>query len=361
MIYSELIEKALFELNISKAALSRAMGISVTTLNRILSNESPLPTTEAIERLAALGVDVTELDYNEIYYEYISKKFEGEYIWKSDAEEDGNIELYHKKCKTQFYINMHNIGRNKILRPFCREEKAREYHEKYQSTHVPPPRPVPRFEYDSNNEKHFEIYDNLLWKCYKGSREKFVVTPDGVTIIGRRSFHNCKKIKEIRLSDDVIKIGESAFSGCEKLDKIYLSKNLEIICDGAFNFTKIRELQIPAKVRYIHHDAFEFCDTLVKITVEPGNTCFKIIDNCLVDLKDNSIIKTFTPLTEEEIYAEQCKLAKKAADKKYNDTKRKKRQPKSMLEQLEEMTKMFDKLNEDLRALAESLNVNDND
>ncbi len=361
MIYSELIEKALFELNISKAALSRELGISVTTLNRILSNESPLPSTEVIERLADLGVDVSELDYKEIYYDYIEQKFDGEYIWKSDAETDGNIELYHKKCKTQFHINFDSIGRSKILCPFCREEKNREYREKYQSTHQPPPRPVPQFEYDSNNDKLFEIYDTLLWKCYKGSREKNVVIPDGITIIGRRSFHNCKKIKEIRMSDTVIKIGESAFSGCEKLEKIHLSEKLEIISDGAFNWTKIRELNIPAKVRYIHHNAFEFCETLVKITVEPANTCYKIIDNCLVDLKDNSIIKKFTPLTEKELYEEQRRLAKKAADKKYNETKRKKQQPKSMLEQLEEMTKMFNKLSEDIHTFAETLNIKDED
>ena len=46
---------------------------------------------------------------------------------------------------------------------FClggtREEKTREYREKYQSTHQPSPRPVPRFIYDSNNDKHFKIHD----------------------------------------------------------------------------------------------------------------------------------------------------------------------------------------------------------
>ena len=114
MIYSELIKFALHEMNISKTCFAKEMGISVTTLYRILNGEIVIPTPDILEKLLKKGFDISSLDYNDIYYEYIVNRFNYEYIWMEDIR-DGYIKLKHKKCGSISLIHINDIQKNKEL------------------------------------------------------------------------------------------------------------------------------------------------------------------------------------------------------------------------------------------------------
>ena len=67
MIYSELIATALHELNMSKKAFAEEIGISVTTLYRILNNKIFLPSKKILKKLSNKGIDISLLLWYIVY------------------------------------------------------------------------------------------------------------------------------------------------------------------------------------------------------------------------------------------------------------------------------------------------------
>ncbi len=84
----------------------------------------------------------------------------------------------------------------------------------------------------------FVINKGLL-KKYTG-KDKDVVIPDGIEIIGGNSFINNKKIESVIIPDGVKEIRRAAFSGCINLKSVVL----------------------PSTITIIHEAAFEHCDNL---------------------------------------------------------------------------------------------------
>ena len=81
--------------------------------------------------------------------------------------------------------------------------------------------------------------------------------PDTITFL---NFTNCPAVAAVRLPDSLTELGDGAFSHC----------------DG------ITELHIPAKLRYIGEESFMYMPSLKKITVDPANTYYYALNNCLV-------------------------------------------------------------------------------
>jgi hypothetical protein len=98
---------------------------------------------------------------------------------------------------------------------------------------------------------------------------ELVDLPEGLLEIRARGFANCINLFEIDLPENLQTIGNEAFQTCERL----------------------KEISIPAKVNVIGQGAFSDCISLKSISVAPGNTRFKVVDDCLIDIQAKTLIQ----------------------------------------------------------------------
>lgn len=133
-------------------------------------------------------------------------------------------------------------------------------------------------------DKDFEIKNQWLLK-YTG-KNKSVVIPDGIIVIGRNAFSN-KKLEEVYIPDTVRKIDMFAFENCNKLEKIRMSQNIDVIRSSAFrNCINLEEIQLPDKDILLEAGAFCGCVKLIKsplsekmvIGGNPFSGCKKLAD-----------------------------------------------------------------------------------
>ncbi len=184
LIYSDLIKIAIHELNIPKYQFAEEMGISVATLYRILKNEAILPSNSVLQKLEERGIDTSELDYNEIYYEYVSKRYPN-FQWIADINYD-SVKLRCRKCNTIYKFSLEEIAsQNDVCCPNCREQKSSK--------------PEPYFIYDDRGNKLFKIFENKLIQFFKSTKYNTITIPDGITEIGQKVFWEYSNLQEAKL------------------------------------------------------------------------------------------------------------------------------------------------------------------
>ena len=179
----------------------------------------------------------------------------------------------------------------------------------------------------------FVINKGLL-KKYTG-KNKDVVIPDGIEIIGGNSFINNKKIESVIIPDGVKEIRRAAFSGCINLKSVVLPSTITIIYEAAFekcdnlyfkelpsSLKKIdckikidqsvkslvvpegveklgymalggeyEEVYLPKSLMDLNHAALD-SKVLKKIVVDPNNKVYDSRDdsNAVIETKTNTIL-----------------------------------------------------------------------
>jgi hypothetical protein len=93
--------------------------------------------------------------------------------------------------------------------------------------------------------------------------------PDTIIEILSRAFYNCINLFEIDLPDNLQSIGKSAFQGCTKLTEVY----------------------IPASVKSISEAVFADCRNLTSIKVDPANSRYSVVQDCLIDNSTGLLIQ----------------------------------------------------------------------
>ncbi|MCI6653493.1 MAG: fibronectin type III domain-containing protein [Ruminococcus sp.] len=128
--------------------------------------------------------------------------------------------------------------------------------------------------------EQYDSYLDIPWYRWNENIEK-VVIEEGVTVICRCAFNECKNLKEVSIADSVISIGFGAFCECESLKQVSISKNVSKI--GA--------------------TAFAGCKKLEKIEVDENNVCYSSINGDLyedwyqMELKQYALGKPDTEFT----------------------------------------------------------------
>lgn len=122
--------------------------------------------------------------------------------------------------------------------------------------------------------------DNILYYSYSDSDSKFhsfhsnlcdVELPQGLSYIGARAFCDSPELTEVKIPSTVTKIEQSAFSGCTGLTKIELPPQLEEIGYSSFyGCSGLTEITIPSSVKIIRSGAFEKCYSLESVTLSEG-------------------------------------------------------------------------------------------
>lgn len=96
----------------------------------------------------------------------------------------------------------------------------------------------------------FVINKGLL-KKYTG-KDKNIIIPDGIEIIGGNSFINNKKIESVIIPDGVKEIRRAAFSGCINLKSVVLPSTITIIHEAAFeNCDNLYFKELPSSLKKI--------------------------------------------------------------------------------------------------------------
>lgn len=116
---------------------------------------------------------------------------------------------------------------------------------------------------------------------------------DGVsyTVVSVKGFSGNNTLELIKLPESVISILAKAFSYCSKLSEITLHEGLTSIGSDAFyDCGLLTELHIPASVTSIGDAAFSKCTNLKDITIAEGNPTYKMVANCLVNVKTGALL-----------------------------------------------------------------------
>ena len=148
--------------------------------------------------------------------------------------------------------------------------------------------------------KYVSLNDNLktigenerIGGVFEGCEElEKIVIPEGVTILGSRTFMECSSLKEIVLPSTLKELGDYCFYGCKSLKAITLPKSLKKIGKKCFAFClSLRELYINDNIKYVPQDAFTHSG-IRKLSFPPKNIPFDETSSFNVnDIKKMSVI-----------------------------------------------------------------------
>ncbi len=101
-------------------------------------------------------------------------------------------------------------------------------------------------------------------------------------------FYGCNVLKKIICPISCEFIGIYAFDGCTSLESIVLNEGLQRISFGAFNNTRIKELDLPASFRELMADGWS-PNSISTVKVEEGNQTLISVDGVLFS-KDMSTL-----------------------------------------------------------------------
>jgi len=94
-----------------------------------------------------------------------------------------------------------------------------------------------------------------------------------------------------------IKMG--AFVGCKNLSEIHLPQSLKKIDHNAFNWSGIKELNLPASLEFIA--PIGRCSSMVKINVDPANPNYQSIDGVLYDKQVTTLLHVPSQLKMQKL------------------------------------------------------------
>ncbi len=118
-----------------------------------------------------------------------------------------------------------------------------------------------------------------------------VVLPSGVITVGEGAFADCVGLTEMVFPDGVKTIGGGAFGGCTRLEEVRLGSGLTGLGDHAFKgCSALTEIMLPKSLTELEYNAFSNCESLKRIAVEEGNSKYRSVNNCIVDIERKALV-----------------------------------------------------------------------
>lgn len=94
-----------------------------------------------------------------------------------------------------------------------------------------------------------------------------IIIPENVKAIGNYAFAS-SSLKSISIPSSVKTIGQSAFSGCRWMNEANMSNNVESIGEAAFSIcTSLKTINLPSALKEIGAKAFYECGSIKEITI----------------------------------------------------------------------------------------------
>lgn len=112
----------------------------------------------------------------------------------------------------------------------------------------------------------FIIKDGVLEKYVGDDQESTVEIPQGVQVIGRFAFADCKHLQHVVFNEGLIRIDAHAFIRACSLQELILPQSLEIIIEEAFSdCTSLERIIFPNQLKKIEGYAFTGCTALKEL------------------------------------------------------------------------------------------------
>lgn len=118
--------------------------------------------------------------------------------------------------------------------------------------------------------------------------------------IGKRAFHDCPKLRRIRLPQSLNYIDSAALAELSSLDSIVLPEGLRRIGDEAFyRCTELSYIDLPASLDSLGEHVFLYCTKLRRLTVHADNRRYDSRQDCngVVDKSTGRLLATCTRTT----------------------------------------------------------------
>ena len=110
-----------------------------------------------------------------------------------------------------------------------------------------------------------KIKDSAFSRCTGLTK---IELPPQLEEVGYSSFYGCSGLTEITIPSSVKTIRSGAFENCTSLESVTLSEGIGEIGTEAFQYTKLKSLNIPKSVKKLGHDIVRHCQHLAYITIE---------------------------------------------------------------------------------------------
>ena len=96
--------------------------------------------------------------------------------------------------------------------------------------------------------------------------------PSNLSSIGDWAFSNCSGLTSVVLPSSITKMGECVFYYCKNLSSVKLPSEITAISNGAFGYSSLKDIELPAGITSIGDDAFVNCSNLQNINLPSGIT-----------------------------------------------------------------------------------------
>lgn len=144
----------------------------------------------------------------------------------------------------------------------------------------------------------FELSEDETYYIVSGynGTESDVVIPaeyEGLPVkeIGVMAFEECEILTSIEMPDSIVTIGNYAFKLCANLTSAKIGNSVRTIGGHAFDCCEsLTSIEIPDSVTSIGSYVFSGCDELASMVVSSGNTVYKSVDNCLIEIDTKTLI-----------------------------------------------------------------------
>lgn len=133
-------------------------------------------------------------------------------------------------------------------------------------------------DYETKKYTVSKIHDYAFYEC----SATFISLPKTINEIGQQAFNGAASLEHLNLPDSLYIIPRYCFCGCSHLKKLLMPNSVRKIEEGAFQYSNLDSIKLPAITQFIGDYAFADSKNLTKINIPSELNSFgeAVFRNC---------------------------------------------------------------------------------